>query len=165
MIGKIQIRERGPTPGLLKRGFNKMKEKCFHTAMTFWHKELLQKHFTQSGAIEYGYTPRKRAWRGSYKMSYVGRKIREKGHNKPLVFTGESMAMTRMRDVRATSKQGVCVIRGTKFNFRHPDSQVNMREEIATVSPSDAARMVRTFDHKLDSTLRSYHATRTTTIQ
>lgn len=164
MIGQIKIRERGPTPGLLKRGFNKMKEKCFHAALTYWHRDILQKHFTSAGAIEYGYTPRKRQWRGSFKMSYIGRKLREKGHTKPLVFSGESMALTRMRDVRATSKRGVCVIRAPGFNRRHPDSQVNMREEITRVSTPDASRTVRTYERKLDAELRACWATNTTTV-
>jgi len=164
MIGQIKIRERGPTPGLLKRGFNAMKQKCFHAALTFWHRELLQKHFTSAGAMEYGYTPRKRQWRGSFKMSYVGRKLREKGHAKPLVWSGESMALTRMRDVRATSKRGVCVIRAPGFNRRNPHSQINMREELTRVSTSDASRMVRTYERKLDAELRAYRATQTKNV-
>jgi len=164
VIGEIKIRERGPTPGLMKRGFNKLKQKCYYCAMTFWHRELLGKHFTSAGATEYGYTPRKRQWRGSFKASYIGRKLKEKGHTKPLVFSGESMALTRMRDVRATSKRGVCVIRAPGFNRRNPHSQVNMREEITRVSTSDASRMVRTYERKMDAELRAYRATKTTTI-
>ena len=164
MIGEIKIRERGPTPGLLKRAFNAMKQKCFLAAGIFWHKEFRVKHFTKSGATEYGYTPRKTSGKYGFKSSYTGRKLREKGHTKPLVWSGESMALTRMRDVRATSKRGRVVIRAPRFNTQPKNSTIDMRYEMTRVTEREAVQMIRVYDHSLDSQLRAFRATQSKTI-
>ena len=105
MIGLIEIREFGATPGLMKREWNAVVKTSWGELGTYWHSRLREKHFTTAGAKEYKYTPRKgepgSGWQGNFWGSYTGRKIRAFGHRRPLEHSGESKALTRVRDVRS----------------------------------------------------------------
>jgi len=169
MIGEIKITERGATPGILKRELNKLMKKAFEAAGIHWHQEIRPKHFTSAGAGEYGYAARK-GERGNvgthgFARTYTGRKLKAYGHTQPLVLTGESQGMTRMRDVRATSKKVRIVLRAPKLNFRNPDSQANPRAELTAVSQRDAAAMVRCYERALDAGIKQVRSTKSKTIK
>lgn len=130
---------------LTKRAFNAMKNEVLADAGRRWHREMRPKHFTTAGAREYNYRPRKgergNTDRKGFRRSYTGRKLRMMGHTRPLEFTGEGKRLSRIQDVRATSKR-VRVILPRKFNFRNPHSQINMREELTTISKREEELLI-----------------------
>jgi len=161
MIGEIKVRERGATPGILKRELNKLKKVAFAAAGIHWHQEIRPKHFTSAGAGEYGYAARKgeRGNAGGYgfKRSYTGRKLTAYGHTDPLVLTGESQGRTKMRDVRPTSKKVRIVLHAPALNF-HPG-------EMEAVSQRDAAAMVKCYERALNAAIKQVRATKSKTIK
>lgn len=149
-------------PGIAKRKLPPMLKAGFARCGKFWHGTYREKHFTKRGAREYGYTPRK-GERGSgrgFHSSYTARKLREKGHTLPLVWSGESRSYTRVRDVRATSTRVRVVMRAPKLNYRHPASQINMRDEMTRVSIAERNELIRVFDRDLDRRTNSMRDTR-----
>ena len=135
---RIRWKDDGPTPRGMKRELNAIKKIAFEQLGIWWHTTMRPKHFTHQGAKEYGYSPRK-GERGSkgggrFRSSYTGRKLRKFGHTLPLVYTGESRALTRIRNVRATSTGVRVIMRAPTLNRQNRNSQVNMREELTRVS-------------------------------
>lgn len=133
----------GMRPSTFRRRFLKP---MYHFLGEYWHRELLPKHFTNQGAKEYGYAPRKgekgnKGGKG-FRKSYTGRKLKRFGHTRPLVFTGELQRMSRFRNIKATSK-GVKVTlpQARKANLRHPKSNVNMADELTRFSDRDIAKI------------------------
>jgi len=111
----------------------------------FWHRYILRKHFTAAGAQEYGYQPRT--------AKYVARKLRKKGHSRPLVWSGatETQAL-RWREIGSTSKGARVVLRGLPAHVwmsQHATgraSRPNMPLELMTVSERDAQACARILD-------------------
>lgn len=111
-----------------------------------WHDRYLLLHFEESAYRRYNYRARvgQRANRDSqaFRNSYTGRKLRAKKHTKPLVYSGRSMMESQFLRLRSTRNYAKVVLsRG--FNRRHPDSQINMRDEVTRVLPSEAALLRR----------------------
>lgn len=106
----------------------------------YWHEHYREKHFSQEGAREYNYSPRagepgnerKKFW-----SSYTGRKIRKWGHRRPLEWSGESHH--RAREVRfdATSNGVTIRLNTPVFNFRGPNSKIDMRAEMTAVTEQE----------------------------
>lgn len=100
----------------LKRGLEQMG--------LFFHDEILPKHFTVRGAKEYGYQRRQWTTRGrrfsksqgrsirtGERPGYEQRKIRFKGHRRPLVWSGEAerMILNHAKVTGTASKVSVVV--------------------------------------------------------
>lgn len=106
-----------------------------------WREEYLPLHFTYRAKTRYKYTPRK-GERGSdsnipFSKTYTGKKLREKSHTLPLVYSGatrdEALA-SRAAKARATSKRAYVELPlPVGLNRRHPKSKVKMREEVEDV--------------------------------
>lgn len=157
MLG-IDVHYKGAHP--LKRAVwnSQVIKPTLEVAGVYWHSKLRAKHFTAEGAQEYGYTKRKGELipRGSkrFRRSYTGRKLAMKGHTRPLVFSGEGEALSRIQDVRATAKR-VRVILPRKFNFRHPKSQVDMRAELTAISQADEKQLGTVADKEVHARLNA----------
>lgn len=138
----VNVRYKGAHP-LTKRIWNSLIKETLRVAGEYWQRKFLPKHFTEAGAKEYRYALRSGQTqpRGSkgFKRSYFGRKLLSPtrgggpGQALPLVNSGVSQRLARVRDIRATSKR-VRVILPGGFNRRHPASRVDMRKEITRVS-------------------------------
>lgn len=119
-----------------------------------WFTNFRDKHFTEAGAAEYGYTKRKgeNLARGSkkWKRSYMGQKWRKHKHQLPLVFSGEARRLSRIGRIAATAK-GVRVLmpRLGKLNYRHPKSKVDMRREMTTISNREVEKLVQVGDRAM----------------
>lgn len=100
--------------------FNAILREAWQKVGEFWHDNFRLEHFKNSAMSRYGYTPR-RGENGSgrpFKGSYTAKKLKSKGHTKPLVYTGESMRRTEQRDIRPT-RDGVRIhLHAPLFNFR-----------------------------------------------
>lgn len=176
----LRIRYEGPVPGagLGVREFNNLLKRAWYVTGKYWHTHFRPKHFTKAGAAEYRYLPRKGEESGttgkSFWRSYTGRKQREKGHTLPLVFSGELRAMSKTASIHATHKGvRVALTRARKANFRHPNSQINMAEELTRVSEAEERKLAEVFDrammqvdHILTTQTKFYqaNATRTTSV-
>lgn len=122
----------------------------------FWYDNYLERHFDPKWAKQYAaenpgaYEPRqgedmpsgsKGFWR-----TYTGRKVRKYKHRNPLQWTGNARHFLEMRnrkDVRATG--GTARLRilvgAPSFNFRNPNSEVDMRKDITAVLKSEVEQM------------------------
>lgn len=165
MMGVI-IKYRGATPKIAKRKLPRILKEAFRLTLSFWHKSMRPKHFTKAGATEYGYDKRS-GERGSgraFKGSYTQKKLRKFGHTKPLVYTGESMNLSRIRDVRSTSKGGRVVMRVPTFNRRPKGKKRSMREEMTQVSVKERNQLVRIFERAVDAQIKRVRDTETVRI-
>ena len=155
----VLIKYRGATPKMARREFNRIVKEAWGELGVLWHRKMRPKHFTKAGAQEYGYTPRKgeggNIGRKGFAKSYTGRKLRRFGHARPLEYSGETKALTRVRDVRATSKGARVVMRANKLNFRNPHSRINMRREMTTVSKKEERHLVEVFNGVIEGKLRA----------
>jgi hypothetical protein len=109
-----------------------------------WRDKYLPGHFINAASRKYGYLPRQgeRGSGRSHRGSYTWRKLREKKHSRPLVWSGRSRDESiRTRGIKAlgsmkTARVRVTVSKG--FNRRHPKSKIRMGEEVTRVLPSEA---------------------------
>ena len=158
---RIETRYSGPVPGVSQRTWAPILRSGYRVMGVYHHRSLLPKHFTHAGAREYRYTPRSgesgSGTRKAFRRSYTGRKLARFGHTRPMVYSGLMEQLSRARDLRVTSK-GVRVVvhvpayRGLR---QMPDTRINLREELQTVSAKEGQELTRLFDRYLDSRLRS----------
>lgn len=153
------IKSTGATPGVTRRRLKQTLKQAWRAAGGFWHGTLRKKHFTRAGAKEYGYSPRQgeRGYVGKrvkFARSYIGRKLKTQGHTRPLEYSGASRTLTRIRDIRSTSKGGRVVIHARTFNRPRKGAALSMREEMTAVSAGErktiAAVMNRVIQKLLD---------------
>lgn len=155
---------------MAKRALNSIFRAGFHNLGVYWAANFRQKHFTNAGAREYGYAPRSgergRSGKGGFMRSYTGRKLRTKGHTRPLVFTGRSEHQTRAARIQSSSanmKSGVRVImRAPALNFRR--GEIDMRKELTTISQPEQVFLTRLLGRYIEGRFRNYKATRTVPI-
>lgn len=144
----------------MRKDATQAKREAWATTGQYWHKHMRPKHFTKQGAAEYGYLKRKgEGQEGTkfYHRSYTGRKLRKFGHTNPMVYTGESLQMSRMRDVRSTGKGARVVMHTPKLNLRHPKSRIRMPLELRIISRGEAKELAEVFDADLDKRLANVH--------
>jgi hypothetical protein len=128
--------------GLKKRQVNTAAREALEAMAREWHSRFLPLHFTADAYQRYGYTQRKGMGLDpqgrAFRRSTVGRKIRYKGHNLPLVFSGEGrmLALGPIR-LRSSSKQARVALPG-KFNLRHSKSRISMRDELTRILPEES---------------------------
>lgn len=143
MIGGVVIQKQGPTPGILAKERNRVQRECFYEAGAFWHSRMLRHHFTRQAFSRYSAVYKRR------KFKYEKRKLRMFGHTNPLVYSGESRRLAlSIQDVRATSRGNRIVLHSRKLNFKHPKSQINMREELTYISPAEEQGIGNVFDRE-----------------
>ena len=163
MIGAILITTNGPTPDAMAKHLRPAQKVAFKAIGTLWHRTMRPKHFTKAGAREYQYKPRGGEPGGGeqFKGSYLERKLRVMGHALPLVWSGESRSLTRLRDVRSTSKSARVVMRANKLNFRASPNAPDMREELRTISSSEQQRLTKHYEFVLTRELKRIQGRRT----
>lgn len=152
MIITWKITESGPTPGIAKRELPGIYKKAWKYIGEFWHRKFRGKHFTKEGAREYRYAP--------YSKGYEARKLREKGHTRPLVWSGLSEALTKVRDVRSTSKYGRVVLHAPQFN-----RLARMGRDMTTVSSRETRALKRAFVRKVEREMNAIRKKKITRIK
>lgn len=149
----ITVRETGPTPGMMRREFNRHVAEAHAHMGAHWHRVMRPEHFTHRGAAKYGYTQRT----GKHQR----RKLRRFGHTYPLVFTGESRRLSGIMDIRATSRGVRVVMRTRALNFRPKGWTGTMADELRKVTPAEQSELGRVFINTLEARLASITASRT----
>ena len=126
--------------GATKRDHNRMLKRTWIVGGEKWHADIRPQHFGPTAAMRYGYTRRSRV--------YTERKFREFGHRNPLELTGVARAASRIVTIRVVGRKprGVNVLypRLRVFNFKPPNSNVNMRAEFEKVTKKDGQTVAKT---------------------
>jgi len=173
VISAIVVKERGPTPGLMKREFNRLSKAAWIFAGKQFHANFTSKRFTPEHAVKARYAKRKGQGmpRGSrqFARSYYGRKLRSdkgggRGQADPLVFTGQSKRAARFPSVNSTKSRVRIRYKTPTFNRRHPRSRVRMSEEFRRVLPEEKRQIAAWYDEELDRQLADVTTTKTTRI-
>ncbi len=146
LIGLDLDRRKLLKEGIAKRVLNNAFKDTLRDMGDEWHGRFLPMHFDESAYSRYGFTQRKGGnmspSQKGYKSTYVGRKRKRLGHNRPLELTGEGrMLAMGPAKIRGTNKEARVVL-PSKFNFRHPKSRISMRDEITRVLPDEARTLV-----------------------
>ena len=151
----LRVKYTGAVPGVARKKLTPWKKAAYLAAGIDWHRHALPQHFTKAGARKYGYAPRAgesgNTRRGGFRKSYTGRKLARMGHTRPLVYSGTSETLCRMRDVRVTSKSARVILRAPGLNRRNPHSRVDMRAEVTEQTQADIDRAARAFDRELQT--------------
>jgi len=167
-IGKIRITYTGPVPceyrgHLTQREFNRIVRDAWQPVGAYWHDHLHDKHFSQAGAREYGYQPRKGETGNpdpyGFWASYSGEKQKRLGHHNPNVLSGELQMFSQVYRVVATatskgSEARIVLPRAQKANLLGRYSKVNMRAELTTVSAQEAPAVVEIHNRAVEAALR-----------
>ena len=120
------------------------------------HRDL---RFTATHARKAKYTLRSGEGMGpratTFGRTYTGRKLRQKGHMKPLVWSGEARSLARSASVKSTSTGVKIRYAGLrKLNLRHPKSRVRMNEEFRRIADYEVPTFRRVYEHDLKKQLR-----------
>lgn len=171
---EVKITEQGPTPRLMMRQKNQVHREAAIELAHYWHDNFARKHFTQAGAAEYGYAPRKgqpgNPHPKGFKRSYTGRKLKTQGHTRPLTYTGQSylLVIASRNNVTATATKGQATARlrmnAPALNFRHPRSRIDMRAELTTISPREATELSVQAGRYLQQRYQALRDSETTTV-
>jgi len=81
------------SPAQKIRGLTAALRPALEAAVRFWHRTILPKHFLPLAMTRYGYQLRKKG--------YMIRKARKKGHQNPIMWTGDTKR--RMQAITVTS--------------------------------------------------------------
>lgn len=179
-LATFKITYQGATPGAMRRHLVRLKKEAYAPAGHYWHDKFRPEHFTVSGARKYHYTPRKgqpgsgvswwvRGSRGRRWRSYMNRKQKEKGHQRPLVWSGLSEQLTRMKRVEVTGSSKKTRLRvimhAPGLNRRPKSSQVNMYAELAqSFTPEEEQKLTEIVAVELERAMRRIRDTGVTRI-
>jgi hypothetical protein len=131
-------------------------------AVEYWHEFFEPLHFQEDASRRYGYAPRagsgeppfirvgKPGSMGAQRLRpnphYLWRKLREKGHTRPLVWSGASERAARQIRITATARQGVGVMYALPkyfYAYRKDLKQPDKAAELTTVLDAEAQAMGR----------------------
>lgn len=160
--------ERGATPGVLVREFDRMAKVAYREAMEVDKNEILPQLFTKRGAAKRGVRRRQASNlpRSSrrFRSSHTGRKLSAFGHVDPLVFTGQLRSeVLGSAKVTSTSKKGTLWFRGGKVLFRPPIPGVETYgDELVRRTESDLRKVAGAFDRAMQRQITNHkHRKRT----
>ena len=123
---------------------------AYEETLDFWHKKIRPGHFQPSALAKYGYTPRTRNYE------------RDKGHRRPLVYSGESERATERNYIKATGRSASLHMDAGNLLWR--PGGINMREELLATTNEDEAAMGRVFEREASQVLRDWPQTHTENI-
>lgn len=143
---KFDVRDRGATPRGMARRINGMKKTAWDETALLFHVDMRDKRFSKAHARAAGYAQRKH--------SYMMRKLKQKKHALPLVWSGRTRHAVREANISPTSKGVRIAYRGARaLNFRNPKSQVRAAVEFTTITQAEATTLAAEFDRVLDQQL------------
>lgn len=124
-----------------------------------WIAKMLPRHFLQSATARYNYTPRDPIYRRRKRLGGEIAGIRSIKEDNPLVWSGRSRerskaARNEAKAVSSTNAYADVIINAPALNFRYKGSQINMREEVTHVLPTEveelAALFTKVFERELE---------------
>ena len=141
------ITYRGFDPDNPERGLWKALRTAFQAAAAFWHRRYLPFHFTPGGARVYGYERRSEA--------YNKRKLKIKGHQNPLVWSGALKAAAKAPPKITASRRGGTNRITARLRMNVPDHAArrsrrpgmpNMADELVRVRDSELLEIGRVIE-------------------
>ena len=144
-------------PVAQKRRFKRIVRDGLKATVRFWHEQFEARHFTRKGAQLYGYQPRAGDdegpvdARGRPNWRYSWRKRKVKGHNRPLVWSGQSELRARGQlQISGNSKVARGRFRMPKhfYQYRPNLNQPDKAAELLAVIQPEVMRMAH-FQQKL----------------
>lgn len=156
---KISIKKEWKKFFLRKSEWNVIVKNALAAGVDFWHDKYAKKHFTAAGAAQYGYDPRSKG--------YARRKRLEKHHALPLVWSGASRELAKIRNIHATSKSAKAIINAPTLNFmpkirKGPRKGASakrtpMREEMTRVTDYELKNMMKAVEMELQAGMDRDH--------
>ena len=166
-----------------KRQFNReFLEPSLIVVGTKFKRDHMKKRFTRAGATELGF-PKRQGERGNmtgerggrtvnlkFSATYSGRKLKEKGHTRPNVWSGDSEQAAKIASIRATSKSVAISFPGLRdWNRRKPKGWAQTLSDQLRASGTNAAKITkaeqldleRTQARYIDARVRTYRRTKT----
>lgn len=142
MISGITIQWRGETWGLSRREVNVARRLAHEDALFHWHAKFKPRHFETSAYSRYHYQRRSR--------KYEEQKRRRHGHNRPLVFSGESMTRS-LAVFRASVTAFRAELREVvkTWNFKAKPHAPNMFEELRRKTHEEVREIVNVFAERM----------------
>lgn len=131
--------------GNRRDAIRKAQQAAFEAMGREWHAKFLMLHFQESAYDRYDIKRvGRRAGRDSkaFRYSHTGRKLRRKGHMRPLVWTGQAMMESQLLRLTASSRWAKVRL-SNRFNLRPRYSAISMRSEVTRVIPSESAYLRR----------------------
>lgn len=174
MIVAIVKTERGLPIGMMRREFNNAMKDAYASTADEFHRKFTHRRFTPEHARRAGYKRRKGEGlpRGSkrFRRSYFGRKLRGEqgggvGQALPLVKSGASRRRSRRPRIRATNKRARITFTMPALNFRHPKSQIDMRDEFNRVLPDEQKQAAAAFEQFAESAIARVQMTKRTELR
>lgn len=146
MLGHIKIEERGITPRRLAKAVREANKEEWRILAETFHTKFTPARFTEEHAKKAGYRKRSgedgRFGTKAFWKSYIGRKIRQKKHRDPLVWSGETKRRAeRMVGIVPTSK-GVTL----RYNLNVLNYIPWARAEFARILPEETAVLTQQFN-------------------
>ena len=157
----IKTRTRGAVGRGRRKAHNAASKASWAMVGRYYHATLRPKRFTPKHAEEAGYTKRKGEnlpkSSGNFRRSYYGRKYYDPllggGRNQadPLVKTGQAKKRARMARISETSKGARVAYPGLGvFNYRHPQSRVQMGVEFRRITRREVPELAEQWDENYD---------------
>lgn len=127
----------GPVPQVTKREQNNVTREAYHTMGVHFHKENIPVRFTERAFYLLQYAPRSK--------KYEKKKIKQKGHRNPLVWSGESKQLAKQQNVKATATkkraQVDITLASRGLNRKNKRSKILMANEVRRVSPREVPKL------------------------
>lgn len=181
---RTTITHTGATPDVLVREHNGLVKQANFATVAHWHATYMPGHFQVAAESQYGYRPRKgqnepamvpstrpgREGRMMRNRGYWHRKRREKGHVRPLVWSGRSERAARQVRISGTSKQARGVFTALPRYFYQyrtdiPGGTPDKAAELVTVAAHEVLDLVAQHQRALMEGIATLRATRTTEIR
>ena len=141
-------------------------------AVEYWHEFFMPLHFQESASRRYGYQPRSGSGEPPYipkgkpdsmgytrlvkNPKYLWRKKREKGHTRPLVWSGRSEQAARYIRITSSPRRGVGVLFSLPkyfYAYRKDLKQPDKVGELLLVLDEEAAEMGRAAEKAMAAVL------------
>jgi len=155
----IKIKENGVAPRTMVKAWNQVRREGYRAIAVMWHRDMRPDHFDENAKRWYGYKPRAgepgnpryirtkngQMIRDNYN-NYTARKARMKGHTRPLVWSGQSEALSRIRDIRVATKGSRVVLHTPGLNRRNKYSKIYMRDELTRITEVEARMLAKEYE-------------------
>ena len=149
---KISITKEWHKAFMYKSAWNKAVQEACAAGVEFWQDRFSARHFSAAGAHDYGYDPRSK--------QYTRAKLKAKGHMIPLVWSGASRELAKIKDIRTGRLSARAVINAPTLNLRPTfrkgprkgqlAKKTSMREEMTRVTAKEMDLMVSAADRALE---------------
>lgn len=147
MITATRITQTGPTPRHVRNAMAGMRKTALDAALTHWHWRMRPRHFRTAAYGLYGYTPRSK--------KYERAKQRQKGHRRPLVYSGHTERATKRKSLRGSSKTRRAAYHAPALNFRpFKGNNKMLREEFLAYTGTEENQLIDRFTDRLLKQMR-----------